>query len=74
MFLEELGDDHVDVLVFLFATGAKETEVLSCVSSHLTDPLTQSLHRHGKVSRGIQQLPWTCSRGGETCRDQNKTC
>ena len=56
VLLEKLCQDHVDVLVLLLSARAQETEMLSTVCPHLPHPLTQPVHRHGKVGGRVEEL------------------
>lgn len=56
MFLKELSNYHIDILVLLLPPRAQETEVLSCVSPDLAHSLTETINSHRKISWGVQQL------------------
>jgi hypothetical protein len=60
--LQELCDDHVDVLILLFPPGAEETEVLPSLHTHTLHTGTQAISGHSKVTGRVEKLR---ERGGK---------
>ena len=54
--MEELSDDHVDVLILLLPPRAEETEVFPSLHAHTLHTGTKTVSSHGKITGRVKQL------------------
>ena len=54
--MQELGNHHVDILVFLFPSRTEETEVLSSFHTNTLHTSTEAVSGYSKVTRGVEKL------------------